>query len=110
MHPEYLYTTCADQYRQTFEPDWTLKPYRICTITLNLPHPRSVIIPNVDCIFSLMYQRDLHLEAWLSQSAVHCGSVALPPALKRSVCSTKHECIRLVKPDRGPQPAIRTST
>jgi hypothetical protein len=28
-----LYTTCAHQYLN-FEPDWTLKPYRICTITL----------------------------------------------------------------------------
>ena len=29
-----LYTTCADQYLN-FEPDWTLKPCRICTINLS---------------------------------------------------------------------------
>jgi hypothetical protein len=33
--PRILYTTCTDQY-PNFEPDWTLKPYRICTITLTL--------------------------------------------------------------------------
>ena len=35
--PRILYTTCTDQY-PNFEPDWTLKPYRICTITLT-PNP-----------------------------------------------------------------------
>jgi hypothetical protein len=35
--PRILYTTCTDQY-PNFEPDWTLKPYRICTITLTLKH------------------------------------------------------------------------
>jgi hypothetical protein len=32
--PRILYTTCTDQY-PNFEPDWTLKPYRICTINLS---------------------------------------------------------------------------